>query len=292
MVKHIKYELHRLTKQDAQEIVQLSAIIGWDYTIADVKTILDAGYVVGHKTEYGQLISSAAIFPYGEHQFCWASLGMVIVHPDYRGLGLGKKVTQACLSFAQKSPVMLVATEEGIPLYESLGFVEAGRLHKMIAEKSQIPRARTHTEATYRCRAYQETDFDQVVHLDAQAFGASRITFLQSRMKQAKKQAILVNEKNEIAGFALGIELHDMLLIGPLVAPDPIAAELLVQAVLEQHSGRARIDLPFEKQELVDVLKKQYGFEVVNQPPVMVIHSLELPCRNGSLYGIAAQAFG
>ncbi|WP_373284612.1 GNAT family N-acetyltransferase [Kroppenstedtia guangzhouensis] len=47
---------------------------------------------------------------------------MVMVHPGYRRIGLGRQMTLHALKVAANAPVMLVATEKGKPLYEKLGF--------------------------------------------------------------------------------------------------------------------------------------------------------------------------
>lgn len=299
VVDHRSYSLKRLTHSDIPKIVQLSAKIGWDYTVADVTTIFEAGSVFGHKTVTGQLISSAAIFPYGDGEptalatenTVLASIGAVIVNPDYRGAGLGREVTQACISSLPSKPVIiLVATEQGIPLYEKMGFITADRLYKLIAQKVKPPH-RIDKIGTYRYREYEPVDFEQVIQLDQAAFGAYRGQLLETRIQQSQKQAVLVNSVNEIVGFGLGINVSGQLLIGPLVAPNHEAAELLVQKLIADHPGQARIDLPSDKHAFVKTLEL-YGFEAVNEPPVMVLHALGLPNRNGALYAIAAQAFG
>ena len=65
-------------------IVSLSSYIGWDYNREEIETIFNAGNVYGVWNER-ELIASAAIILYGEKL---ASIGMVIVHPDYKGEGL------------------------------------------------------------------------------------------------------------------------------------------------------------------------------------------------------------
>jgi N-acetylglutamate synthase-like GNAT family acetyltransferase len=280
-----KYSIVRLSNGDIPAIHQLTTLVGWDYTVADVTTIFQTGLVFGHKEANGILISTAAIFPYN-NQF--ASIGMVIVHPDYRGAGLGREVTQECLDHFPKMPVMLVATEQGIPIYKKMGFIKVDGLHKLIANK-YIP-SDLHS-SLYRCRMYRDTDFSELIKLDEDAFGVKREGFLEVRIKQSKKQMVIVDSKENIVGFGLSNELPNMLLIGPVIAPNPVDAGALVHNLVDDYEGKVRIDIPSQKSELVELLL-QCGFEIVNQPPIMVINTMELPKRNGSLYGIAAQAFG
>lgn len=47
VLDHRSYSLKRLTHSDIPKIVQLSAKIGWDYTVADVTTILKQALFLG-----------------------------------------------------------------------------------------------------------------------------------------------------------------------------------------------------------------------------------------------------
>lgn len=281
-----QFILIELTKEDVPSIIALSALIGWDYTHADLNTIFESGIIFGHKTKDGQLISIAAIFSYDESL---SSIGMVIVHPNYRGLKLGKLTTQACLDRFKGKPAMLVATAEGIPLYEKTGFIKVDTLYKLIATKYTGPTITKDKEFKYRILT--ESDIQEVVRLDEGAIGANRAEFIMARITQSKNRIVLLNSKSKVIGFGLRIELAEMLLIGPIVAPDTWNAEYLIHTLINNFKGEVRIDVPSEQISLVNQLQ-QCGFEIVNKPPVMVINTTGLPTRNNTLYGIAGQAFG
>ncbi|OQO98791.1 GNAT family N-acetyltransferase, partial [Geobacillus sp. 44B] len=78
--------------EDIPELILLSASVGWDYDEHEIRTMMKSGKIYGHKNEEGKVVSSAAIIPYDTSL---ASIGMVIVHEEYRGMGLGKIVTRA-----------------------------------------------------------------------------------------------------------------------------------------------------------------------------------------------------
>ncbi|MGZ4122529.1 MAG: GNAT family N-acetyltransferase, partial [Tumebacillaceae bacterium] len=99
---HLKngLELKRLDERDIPDLVALSASIGWDYTAEELRTVFASGLVYGHRSADGILASSAAIIPYGDQL---ASIGTVMVNPDFLRLGLGKAVTQACIDAVPSS---------------------------------------------------------------------------------------------------------------------------------------------------------------------------------------------
>jgi hypothetical protein len=106
-------ELVQFDKCDIEALIELSASVGWDYDEYEIKTVMSSGSIYGHKNAEGKIVSSAAVIPYDNYL---ASIG-------YGGLGLGKEATQKCIDFASRNAsIMLIATEEGKPLYEKMDF--------------------------------------------------------------------------------------------------------------------------------------------------------------------------
>ena len=121
--------MEHLSKEQIGDIVALSSYIGWDYNREEIDTVFNSGIVYGVWNERKELIASAAIILYGE---ALASIGMVIVHPDYKEEEL-KGDNDSCMSsVSAQTPIMLIATDEGKPLYEKLGFRVVSYVSKYI----------------------------------------------------------------------------------------------------------------------------------------------------------------
>ncbi|MGG3572303.1 GNAT family N-acetyltransferase [Bacillus gobiensis] len=290
MVKYGKTisELVQYDHNDVPGLIKLSASVGWDYDEHEIGTVMSSGKIFGHKNTEGHIVSSAAIIPYDTNL---ASIGMVIVNKEYRGLGLGKTATLKCIeSVSKDTSIMLIATEEGKPLYEKMGFKTVDSVHKYLCE-NYIDTTKPLNNSDVIIEEFNGVDFNNILKLDEEAFGDRRSHFLMNRIKQSEKCFVVKDKNGTIIGYGLSILGPINLILGPIVAPDHQTASLLIDKLSSEYQGKLRIDVPAGKDEFMLFLKKR-GFVKVNQPPIMVINSVTLPTRNNTLFGIAAQIFG
>lgn len=284
---HKQLQLVLFDANDIPGLMDLSNSVGWDYDESEIKTVMMSGKIFGHKNAEGKIVSSAAIMTYDTNL---ASIGMVIVHANYRGLGLGKLVTQKCIeSVSPHTAIMLVATKDGEPLYKKLGFTTVDYVHKYLADNY----SGVHNIASneYTIEDYNESDFAEIVCLDAAAFGDKRSNFLRNRIKQAKHCIVVRDHQTNIIGFGLSVQGPINLMLGPIIAPDSITASLIINTLAKDHHGKLRMDVPSGHAEMIKWLE-QHGFTEVTRPPVMILHAEEMPTRNNTLFAIAAQIFG
>lgn len=280
-------KLNVLDENDIEGLISLSQTVGWDYDRDEIRAVMSSGKILGHKNELGQIVSSGAIIPYDTHL---ASIGMIIVNQQYRGQSLGKEITQACIErVPEKVSVMLIATPEGKPLYEKMGFKEVGYVHKFISN-NYVPSNNLLSEGL-KIEVFAVGDIDKVVELDKNAFGDSRRKFLVNRINQSHQSLVLRDELGRILGYGLSILGPENLILGPIVAPNFNTAAYLINQLALNHRGKLRIDTPISDEKFMKFLRDS-GFVKVGQPPIMIINSVTMPIRNNNLYGIGAQVFG
>ncbi|HHK5561993.1 TPA: GNAT family N-acetyltransferase [Bacillus thuringiensis] len=283
----LEIRVERLRKEQIGDIVALSSYIGWDYNREEIDTVFNSGIVYGVWNERKELIASAAIILYGE---ALASIGMVIVHPDYKGRGIGRVITNSCMnSVSAQTPIMLIATDEGKPLYEKLGFRVVSYVSKYICNSYNVNDYCVGNE-DYMVK-YEECDLEKIIKIDENAFGTNRKVFLKKRIMQSEQCNVVKDKEQNVLGYGLSIQTPENKIIGPVVAKNNAMAMRIVHDLARGHNGKLRMDVPEGKNDFMKELEIA-GFKKVNTPPIMMKNSNRLLKRNGELYSIAAQIFG
>ncbi|EJZ18726.1 GNAT family N-acetyltransferase, partial [Rhizobium sp. Pop5] len=163
-----------------------------------------------------------------------AAINMVIVDEAMRGRGLGRKLMDAALEIAGRRPLRLVATEQGLPLYEKLGFQPTGaiRQHQGVAgEIAALPG----TEAAIA------GDMGAIIQLDRRAFGADRKRLL-AYLAAAGEFAVMRRD-GRLCGFAALRTFGRGEVIGPVVATGLDDAKALVAHFIARRAGQfLRVD--------------------------------------------------
>ncbi|HDR8170690.1 TPA: GNAT family N-acetyltransferase [Bacillus thuringiensis] len=283
----LEMRVERLRKENIDDIVVLSSYIGWDYNRKEIETIFDSGIVYGVWNERKELIASAAIILYGEKL---ASIGMVIVHPNYKGSGIGKAITNSCImTVSAQTPIMLIATDEGKPLYEKLGFRAVSDVSKYICNSYNANHKYAGNEEYMM--DYEEGNLEEIIKIDEYAFGTNRKEFLKKRIIQSEQCIVVKGKEQNVLGYGLSVQTPENKIIGPVVAKNDAMAMRIVHHLARDHNGKLRIDVPKGKNNFMKELEVA-GFKKLNTPPIMMKNSNQLLKRNNELYSIAAQIFG
>ncbi|PRD43161.1 GNAT family N-acetyltransferase [Phyllobacterium phragmitis] len=205
--------------------VRLSRQAGWPHRPEDWRLMMDLseGFVAitGARAVAGTIL----LTPYGQE--C-ATINMVIVDEGMRGRGLGRRLMDAAMARAGDRPLRLVATADGLPLYERLGFRETGTIvqHQGIALAIAAP------ENTHVATA---DDLPAIIDLDRQAYGADR-TALIRRLADVGEFAV-VRSDGGVSAFAAIRNFGRGEVIGPVVAPHLNDAKALVSHFISRRQG-------------------------------------------------------
>jgi predicted N-acetyltransferase YhbS len=174
----------------------------------------------------GRVVGTAFCTPFGERL---AAMNMIIVDAGMRGRGLGRRLMQEAMALAGERTLRLVATEEGRPLYEKLGFAATGT----IVQHQGTPAGAVQSPPDMEWAAAR--DREAIVALDKAAFGADRGILLSCLLEEGR--AAVLREKGRAVAFAFCRPFGRGLVIGPVVARNPEEAKRLVTAHVSAHQN-------------------------------------------------------
>ncbi len=164
----------------------------------------------------GRVTGTTLVTPYGDD--C-ATINMVIVDKSMRGLGVGRKLMEEAFELAGSRPLRLIATQEGLPLYEKLGFVAVGTILQY--QGHVLPCA-----APEGVEAMAAGDLDALKMLDREAYGADRSGMIDALM--ACGSIAVIRQGDALEAYAAIRPFGRGEVIGPVIAPDVEKARALI----------------------------------------------------------------
>lgn len=196
--------------------VELSRAESWPHRREDWQLVQQLSAGIAAVDADRRLTGTTLLTPYG--QDC-ATINMVIVDKSMRGLGVGRKLMERAMALAEGRPLRLVATKEGLPLYEKLGFVTTGEIRQHQGEVRPLDRPDGVEDM-------QAGDLESLKALDREAYGADRSALIDALVRHGKIAVIRKGETIEawaaIRPFGRGE------VIGPVIAPDAKTACALI----------------------------------------------------------------
>jgi GNAT superfamily N-acetyltransferase len=210
---------------------RLSQQAGWPHRPEDWRMALALSQGVAAVGADGTVAGTILVTPYKAD--C-ATINMVIVDEAMRGRGLGRMLMDHALRIAGNRPLRLVATSEGLPLYEKLGFRVTGRIKQH--QGNALPIAAPETVEIPR-----QSDLAAIGMLDRIAFGADRTDLLAYLAKVA--EFAVIRREGAVAGFAAVRTFGRGEVVGPVAAADFEDAKTLISHFAATRSGRfLRVD--------------------------------------------------
>jgi GNAT superfamily N-acetyltransferase len=173
----------------------------------------------------------------------FAGIGMMLVAPRYERQGLGTRLMTHALREGGAASVWLVATEEGRPLYERLGFRAIGEKFQFVGD--------FRTSATMTSRPASTVDMQAIAELDAEIFGARRTRML-ARLPTFCEQLRVIDGPAGLRGYAGAWPNVGSTMIGPVLAENPEVARALIEDLAAGIDGPIRLDLNLDQPYLVD----------------------------------------
>lgn len=259
--------------------VALSRAEGWPHRREDWILAEQLSSGVAAIAADGRVTGTTLVTRYGN---C-GTINMVIVDRSMRGLGVGRRLMEEALQLANGLSLRLVATQDGLPLYEKLGFVANGRIVQHQGEVRPVDRPVGVEQMT-------TGDFDAVKGLDLDAFRGDRSGLIEVLVERG--QIAVIRRGGAVDAWAAIRPFGRGEVIGPIVAPDEESARTLISWHASSRPGAfLRIDTGSETglaPWLSDIGMVHVGGGIAMSRPART----ETQESRHRLFALAAQALG
>lgn len=223
-------DLVEFTSNHLEGALALSQQAQWPHRIEDwaMALALSKGVAAVHQ---GRVLGTAMATLYGDDV---ATINMVIVDETMRGLGIGKRLMDFALNAASGRECRLVATQDGLPLYEKLGFRQT---HRIVQHQGQISSIRPGEGVEWAGRQ----DLAECLDLDRTACTMDRRTLLDYLAEHG--HLAVIRRESRIVGFGAIRHFGRGEVAGPVVADNAADAKTLLSFLFAGREGQfLRVD--------------------------------------------------
>jgi GNAT superfamily N-acetyltransferase len=221
---------------DIPSAMELSAAASWNQTPEDWHRILHlSAKSCRCIKDAGKVVATTTLLPYGT-RLAW--IGMVLTRPQYRRQGLARRLMEDAIFGAEREGIRtlkLDATDEGRPLYESLGFVVEKIVERWsLDRKIEVMDRNADGGVSAACSVGQEIS-DDLFAQDAATFGVSRRALL--KLLSTSGECSVTSH-----GYAFSRSGTAARYLGPCIADSETEASRLIAAQLDgcsldRHAG-------------------------------------------------------
>ncbi len=226
----MEVDYRRMRLEDIPAGMRLKDLAGWNQTAHDWERFLESnpdGCFVA--VAGGRVIGTSTSIVY-EERLAW--VGMVLVDPEFRRLGIGLRLLDTALESldARRVPtVKLDATPEGRPIYEKRGFVAEFGIERWRLERDPAQPARGNDSI--------HNDLAAILRLDGDVFGADRSRLLVSLHHAAPEFTLVRSTAGELTAYSLGRHGSRADHLGPWVATEKLGAKEILDEFLRRSAS-------------------------------------------------------
>ena len=271
--------------------VDWAAAEGWNPGLADdacFATVDPQGFLVGEID--GETAATVSCVNYSAS---FAFLGFYIVRADLRGRGYGLRIWNAAIAHAGPRVIGLDGVAAQQQNYRKSGFelAYANIRYGGTVAAPEAPRAQVKAQVNAQVIALSEIPLADVEAYDATLFPAPRPAFLRAWIGAPGHVGRAVMRDGRLAGWGVIRPSRKGRKIGPLVADDRAAAEVVLSALLAgAGSGEIFLDVPGINHDAV-ALAQDLGLAPVFETARMYTGAIP-PLRLERIFGVTSFELG
>jgi len=277
------WRLREMTSADLSAAYALSKQLQWPHRREDWDLFFRLGRGIVAVSD-DKVVGTAMNWSYGSEA---ASIGMVIVSPDYQERGIGRGLMTEIMARYEEQTLVLNATDDGLPLYARMGFKGTDTIRQHQGAAFSLPIISLGLDE--RVRPMGAGDKSAIIALDFKSTGLRRQDLMSELMENAK--GLVLDRAGEAVGFSLLRRFGRGYVVGPTVSPHADGAKAMISFWLGSNAGQfTRLDVP-ESSGINDWLDN-LGIVTVGRVATMVRGDTLVRDPMLTVFSIAAQAFG
>lgn len=272
-----------MTRFDLPAAHGLSAQLNWPHRLEDWELLhrLFKGFVA---CDDERLIGTAFACPQG----AFATIGLVVVSPDYQGQGIGRQLMELALEACKPATAILNASAAGAPLYLSQGFIEFGTIEQRQGTARSV--ALEPLAAGEHGRSLNVQDQARQLALANAGSGLDRSSIF-AQLHGTIEHSAGIECNAQLQAFALLRRAGRGHCIGPVIAQSIGQARHLIATLLARIPGQfVRIDVP-QSSGLGEWLTRA-GLEPVDRVTQMALGTPPQSTAGVHQFALVSQAMG
>lgn len=212
--------------------------------------------VVAVDPETGRLMGSCFYHPRPKH----VGLGVMNVHPNYFGLGVGARLLKHIMDYADQQGLPVRLTQSAVnvdsfSLYNKAGFVPRYMYQDMFLNVPPDGMSAAPPPAVRKVRDATLADVPAMAAVEMDVSGITRELDYQYCIENRRgyfHASVIEGANGALDGFMISVNCPAKNMLGPCVARTEEAATALIWRELDVHRGRAPVFLvPMDKQLVV-----------------------------------------
>lgn len=216
-----------MTRSEATQLVDWAAAEGWNPGLHDADVFWHADPDAFIAAElHGELVGGGTITAY---QRAFGFMGFFIVHPAFRGRGLGHTL------WLSRRDRLLDRLDQGASIgmdgvFDMQAYYARGGFafsHRDIRFRAEVPSNGAAPAADPSIVGLEQVPFDDVLAYDRACFPADRTRFLRAWIDQPDARALGHVRDGKLAGYGVVRRCREGCKVGPLFADDAAAAQAL-----------------------------------------------------------------
>ena len=246
--KITELKIRKMSREEAEFAVEMAAAEGWNPGIHDGELFYETdpeGFFIAEIA--GKPVGCASAVAYDDS---FGFSGLYVVKPEFRGKGIGMKLTEKCLEYMGNRNIGLDGVVENEKKYQKIMKFRSAYSNLRFEGKGggEVPDGLVEISTV---------PFKSLLEYDREMFPAPRSGFLEKWINQPDSYAFAAVEAGKLNGYGVIRKCRKGHKIGPLFADDQKTAEKIFLALKASVPGEfIYLDVPEPNKKAVEIAEK------------------------------------